>query len=157
VFDCGVADLTDENHKASRGVVVRRVGPNHEDSVHDGDEGLSHFTDVLASVDKVSEEPFERLQILEVLVGFGASGLHLLLQLREGRCVGGLVLFEELQHFLDALGVELVADRVQVLTLVSPEVELCNGVGMHATFENVLGVLLEDVPDLTTPLNNSIL
>jgi len=83
--------------------------------------------------------------------------LHLFLKLGEGRCVGGLVLLEELQHFLDALGVELLANAVQVLALVGPEAELLHGARILAVLESVLGVLLENVFNLTAPLNDRVL
>jgi hypothetical protein len=48
--DDGVADLADQDYKASRGVVVRRVGPDHEDHVHDGNEEIRHFSELLAQI-----------------------------------------------------------------------------------------------------------
>jgi hypothetical protein len=38
-----IADLTDENNKASRSVIVGRIGPDHENGVHDGDELARDF------------------------------------------------------------------------------------------------------------------
>jgi len=54
----------------------------------------------------------EGLEILEVLVGFGAGSMHFFLELGESRGVGGLVLLEEFEHLLDALGVQLLANAV---------------------------------------------
>jgi hypothetical protein len=83
--------------------------------------------------------------------------LNLLLELGEGRGVGALVLFKELEDLLDTLTVELKADGVEVLTLVSPEVKFNVGVGVVTHLERVFGVLLEDVLDLTAPLDNGVL
>jgi len=80
--------------------------------VHDRYEGLSDVRDILAGVDEVLEQVLEGLEILEVLVGLGAGGLHLFLELAESGGVGRLVLLEELQHLLYTLGVELLANAV---------------------------------------------
>ena len=154
--DNGVTDLADEHDQAGRGVIVRGVGPDHEDGVHDGDEGLSDLRDVFALVNEIFEKVVEGLEILEVLVGLSAGSLHLFLELGESGGVGGLVLLEELEHLLDTLGVELLANAVQVITLVSPEAELFHGVGVLTVLQCVLGVLLQDVLDLTAPLHDSI-
>jgi len=66
----------------------------------------------------------EGLEILVVLVGLLLGNLHLFLQLGEGSGVGALVLLKELEDLLDALRVELHTDAVQVLGLVSPELDL---------------------------------
>ena len=124
--------------------------------MHDGDEGLSDLRDVFALVNEIFEEGVEGLEILEVLVGLSAGGLHLFLELGESGGVGGLVLLEELEHLLDTLGVELLANAVQVVTLVSPEAELFHGVGILTVLQCVLGVLLQNVFDLTAPLHDSI-
>jgi hypothetical protein len=80
--------------------------------------------------------------------------LNFLLQLREGSGVGRLVLLEELEHLLNALRVQLLADLVQVLGLGFPEVELSQGVGMPVIFEGILGVLLEHILDLLLPVDD---
>jgi len=53
--------------------------------------------------------------------------LYFFLQFAEWSCVGALVLLKELEDFLDALRVELLADRVQVVRLVLPELNLGGG------------------------------
>jgi hypothetical protein len=113
--DDGVADLADQDHQASGRVVVRRVRPDHQDHVHDRDEQVGHLGELSAQVSQVSEKVGQGLQVLVVLVGLRSSGLHLLLELAEGSSVCGLVLLEELEDFLDALGVKLFADGVQVV------------------------------------------
>lgn len=97
----------------------------------------------------------ESLQVLEVLVSFLLGNLNLLLELAEGSGVGGLVLLEELEDLLDALGVELNADGVEVLGLVLPEVDLGGGEGVVTVLERVLGVLLKHVLNLLLPVDNS--
>jgi len=52
------------------------------------------------------------------------------LELAEGGGVGALVLFKELKHFLDTLRVQLLADAVEVLGLVAPELKLGQRVGV---------------------------
>lgn len=49
----------------------------------------------------------------------------------------------------------MLADGVEVLTLVLPEVKLLHGGGVVAVLKGILGVLLEDVLDLLTPLDDS--
>lgn len=73
------------------------------------------------------------------------------MEFTEGASVGGLVLLEELEDLLDALGVELLADGVQVVGLVLPELDLSEGIWMLVTLECALGVLLEDVFNLFGP------
>ena len=52
------------------------------------------------------------LQVRVGLLSFFLGDLDFLLELGEGGGVGALILLEELKNFLDALGVELQADRV---------------------------------------------
>jgi len=153
----GVADLSDENDKASRGVVVLRVGPDEENGVHDGHKELSNLVGLIAGADELAEEVLEGAEILVVLVGLFLGNLNFLLQLGEGGGVGALVLFKELKDLLDALTVELSADLVEVLALVFPELKLSHGVGVLAVLKGVLGVLLEHVLDLLLPVDDGSL
>jgi hypothetical protein len=50
----------------------------------------------------------------------------------------------------------LLADRVQVVTLVLPEVELFCRIGVHSVLESVLWVLLQDMLDLSAPLHDGV-
>lgn len=154
LLDDGVADLADEDDQAGGSVVVLGVVPDEEDGVHDGHELLSNVGELLGGVGEVVEEVLQGLQVLVVLVGLLLGDLHFLLQLAEGGGVGALVLLEELEDLLDALGVELHADGVQVLGLVLPELDLGGGQGVVAVLERVLGVLLEDVLDLLLPVDD---
>jgi hypothetical protein len=61
-------------------------------------------------------------------VGFFSGNLDIFLQLAERTCVGRLVLFEKLKNFLDSLGVQLFMDCVEVLALISPKVDLSDGI-----------------------------
>jgi hypothetical protein len=49
----------------------------------------------------------------------------------------------------------LLADGVEVLALVLPEVELFHGGRVVAVLEGVFGVLLENVLNLLAPLDDS--
>lgn len=80
--------------------------------------------------------------------------MNLLLQLAEGTSVCGLVLLEELEDFLDALGVKLFTDGVQVVRLVLPELDLGEGIRMLVTLECALGVLFQDIFNLFGPGND---
>lgn len=153
----GVADLSNENDKASRGVVVLGVGPDEEDGVHDGHKELSNLVGLIAGADELAEEVLEGAEILVVLVGLFLGNLNFLLQLGEGGGVGALVLFKELEDLLDALTVELSADLVEVLALVFPELKLSHGVGVLAVLKGVFGVLLEHVLDLLLPVDDGSL
>jgi hypothetical protein len=70
---------------------------------------------LLRGVAQVVEQVLQGLEILVVLVGFFLGDLNLFLEFGEGSGVGALVLLEELEDFLDALGVKLFADGVQVV------------------------------------------
>ena len=108
--DDGVADLADEDEKTSGGVVVLRVGPDEENRVHDGHEVLGDFRKLERGIDELVEVLLEGLEELEVLVSLDAGSGNLLLELAEGAGLGRLVLLEELEHLLDALTGELLAD-----------------------------------------------
>jgi hypothetical protein len=82
------------------------------------------------------------------------SDLNLFLKFAERSRVGALVLFKELKNLLDAFGVELEADAVEVLRLVLPEVKFSHGLGVFAVLQGVFWVLFEDVLDLFLPVNN---
>jgi hypothetical protein len=83
--------------------------------------------------------------------------LNLLLELAERTGVGGLVLLEELEHLLDALRGQLVADVVQVFGLALPEEELNRGIRVLAALQSRLGVLLKDILDLSGPVRDGLL
>ena len=83
--------------------------------------------------------------------------MHLFLQLGERSSVGGLVLLEELEHLLDLLRAELLADGVEVAGLVAPELNLSQRVWVVVTLERVLWVLLELVLDLLGPVDDGSL
>jgi len=152
--DDGIADLTDENDKAGRGVVIGRIGPDHENHMHDGDKEVGDLSELLTQVSELVEQGSEGLQVLEVLVTFRAGSLDFLLELAERASVGGLVLLEELEDLLYALRVKLVADGVEVLRFVLPEVDLSQGIGVLVTLKGALGVLLEHILDLLSPSND---
>lgn len=46
----GIADLTDQDNKTSRGVIVGGVGPDHEDHVHDGDKQVWDLSEFSAQI-----------------------------------------------------------------------------------------------------------
>lgn len=92
--------------------------------MHDGHKEVGHLGKLLAKVGKLVKQSGESLKVFEVLVGLRASSLNLLLELAERSSVGGLVLLEELENFLDALRVKLVANCIQVLGFVLPEIDL---------------------------------
>jgi len=113
--DYGIADLTDQDNQASRSVIVGRVCPDHQDHVHNGDEEIRDLGELLAQISELVEETSKCLKILKVLVSLGAGSLDFFLELAEGASVCGLVLLEEFKDFLNALGVKLIADSVEVL------------------------------------------
>ena len=152
--DDGVADLTDQDDKASRGVVIGGIGPDHEDHVHDRNEEVGNLSEFLAQISKLVKQSSKGLEILEVLIGLRASSLNFLLKLAEGSGVGGFVLLEELENLLDAFGVKLVADSVQVLRFVLPELDLSQGIGVLVSLEGAFGILLKDILNLFGPCND---
>lgn len=128
------------------------VGPDQQDGVHDGDEELGNLGQLETGVVQLIEVLLEGLEILVVLVGLKASDLNLFLELAEGASLGGLVLLEELEDFLDALSGELFTDGVQVFLLVLPELDFGGGTGVHCLFEGGLGVLAQLSLDLLGPV-----
>lgn len=119
--------------------------------MHDGHEEVGDLSELLAEVGQLAEQPRQGLEILEVLVSLCAGCLDLLLELAEGAGVGRLVLLKELEDLLDALGVELLADGVEVVGLVLPELDLNEGIGVLVPLEGALGVLLKDILNLLGP------
>jgi hypothetical protein len=76
------------------------------------------------------------------------------LELAERSGVGALVLFKELEDFLDALRVKLLADGIQVLGLVAPELKFGQGVGVATGLKGILRVLFKDIFNLLLPVDN---
>ena len=111
----GVADLTDQDHQASRGVIVGGVGPDHKNHVHNGDKEVRDLSEILSEISELVEETNKGLKILVVLIGLSAGGLNLLLELGEGTSVSRFVLLEELEHLLNALRVQLLTNGVQIV------------------------------------------
>jgi G:T/U-mismatch repair DNA glycosylase len=120
-LDNSIANLSDENDKSRWSVVVLRVVPDEQDVVHDRYEVLNDLSYFLVLVSERQEERFEGLEILKILVSLSSGNLNILLELAERSGHGGLVLFKELEHLLNALLVELLADGVKVGGLVLPE------------------------------------
>jgi len=77
--DDGVADLSDQNNKSSWCVVMLRVGPDEQDSMHDWNEKVNHLVQLLGRVGKLIEQVKEGLQIKEVLSGLRSGDLNLFL------------------------------------------------------------------------------
>ena len=131
-----------------------RVGPDQKDGVHDGDKEVRNLTQFEGGILQLEEVLRQGLEVLVVLISLHTSDLNFLLKLGESAGLGRLVLFEELENLLDALASELVADRVEVLTLVLPEIDLSDGAGVDSLFEGHLWVLAELSFDLLGPLRN---
>jgi len=80
-----------------------RVVPDQKNGVHDGNKSLSDLRKIFGAVGKSIEKILKSLEVLEVLIGLLLGNLDLLLELAEGGGIGALVLFKELENFLDAL------------------------------------------------------
>ena len=80
--------------------------------------------------------------------------MHLLLQLAEWSRVSALVLFKELKDFLDAFRGELLADAVEVLSLILPELNLSGGEWVVLALQVVLRILLQYVFNLFLPMDD---
>ena len=130
------------------------VVPDQKDRVHDRDELVCDIGQLLRGVAQVVEQVLQGLEILVVLVGFFLGDLNLFLEFGEGSGVGALVLLEELEDFLYALGVELQTDRVEVFRFVAPELDFGLGQRVVAVLERAFGVLLQHVLDLFLPVDN---
>jgi hypothetical protein len=76
------------------------------------------------------------------------------LELAEWASIGGLILLQELENLLDSFRIELLADRVEILTLVLPEINLGQRIWVVSVLQGALWVLLEDVLDLLGPVND---
>ena len=119
--------------------------------MHHRDEELRDLSEILSEIGELVEQRSEGLEVLEVLIGLCACCLDLLLELAEGSSVCGFVLLKELEDLLDPLGAKLVADGVEVVGFVLPEVDLSEGVGVLVTLEGRLWVLLKYVLNLLSP------
>lgn len=86
-----------------------------------------------------------------------ARSKDLLAQLGEGLAVRRLGHVEELEDAADAVGLELLEDRVEVARLGAPELDLDVRRRVQARLEERLGVLLEDVLDLLRPRDDGAL
>jgi hypothetical protein len=156
INDC-VGDLSNKNNKSGRSVVVLRVSPNEEDGVHDGHEQVSDLLELEGVIGQAGKKLRKSLQVEVVVVSLNSGSLNFFLELGERTSVSGLVLLEELEHLLDALTGELVADVVQVVSFGFPEVELTSWVRVLAALQGRLRVSLEDVLDLLGPVRNGLL
>lgn len=102
----GVGDLSDQNNKSGRSVVVLRVGPDQKNSVHDGHEQIRDRGQIIragAVSGQLIEQLLQGLQVEVVVVSLNACSLNFLLEFTEWTGVSGLVLLQELEHLLDAL------------------------------------------------------
>jgi len=151
-IDDGVADFSDEHNQSRWSVVMLRVGPYQSNRMHDWYKQVSSISKLFRGVGELVKQFTQGLKILIVLIGFGTSGLYLLLELAKRSSVGRLVLLEELKNFLDLLRAELFANGVQVVTLVFPEVDFCRWIRVISIFQCDLWVLLENILDLAGPM-----
>ena len=86
--DNGIANLTDQDQKASWSVVVLRIGPDKEDGMHDRDKELRDFHEIKRSVHKLVEMLFKSLEILEILISLNSGDMDLFLKFGEGTSLG---------------------------------------------------------------------
>ena len=77
--------------------------PDQKNGVHDGNKSVSDLRKIFGAVSKTIEQILKSLKVFKVLVGLLLGNLDLLLELAEGSGIGALVLFKELENFLDAL------------------------------------------------------
>ena len=63
-------------------------------------------------------------------------------------------MLEELEYLLDALRVKLIADGVEILRFVLPEIDLSKGIRVFITLKGALWILLKDVLYLFGPGND---
>jgi hypothetical protein len=71
--------------------------------VHDGNKSVSDLRKIFGAVSKTIEQILKSLKVFKVLIGLLLGNLDLLLELAERSGIGALVLFKELENFLDAL------------------------------------------------------
>mmetsp|Transcript_24254 Transcript_24254/g.21359 ORF Transcript_24254/g.21359 Transcript_24254/m.21359 type:complete len:229 (-) Transcript_24254:598-1284(-) len=152
--DDGVTDFSDEDDKSWGSVVVLGVLPDQEDDVHDGEEDFVEGSKISAFGDEILEGVLQSLQKFIVIIGFHSVALDFLVELVEGDGVGGLVLFQEFEDLLYSIRLELLIDGIQILTLLSPEFNFGEGVGVVSSLESLFGFKLEDVLDLLCPSND---
>ena len=65
--DNGVADLSDQDNKPSWGVVMLRVGPDKQNSMHDWNEKVNHLIQLLSCIGELVEQIEEGLKVEEIL------------------------------------------------------------------------------------------
>lgn len=73
------------------------------------------------------------------------------MELSKRSCVRALVLFQELDDFLDRVLLELIMDQVKVLHPVVPESNLLHRSRVISRLERCLRILFEHILDLSSP------
>jgi hypothetical protein len=125
--------------------------------VHNRHEQIFDLIELEVGPRQFSEFIRQGIKVELVVVGFLSGDLNLLLELGEWASICRLILLEELKHLLDTLTVELLADVVQVVRLVPPELQLNERVRVLVALKRRLWILLEDVLDLPGPVCDGLL
>lgn len=153
--DNGIADLSNEYYKSGWSIVVLRVSPDQEDGVHSWLKHINEVWELLSFIGKLVEDIHESFQVSVVLVGLSSGNLNFFLELAEWTSVSRLVLFKELEDFLDSLRAQLLVDSVKIGALISPEVDFSDWIRVLAVLQGHLWVSLENRFDLLGPVNDS--
>mmetsp|Transcript_9277 Transcript_9277/g.10102 ORF Transcript_9277/g.10102 Transcript_9277/m.10102 type:complete len:229 (+) Transcript_9277:1035-1721(+) len=154
LYNESIANFSDQHYQSGRFVVILGMVPDQQDDMHDGDEQLGQLYQILIFVHEIQEPFLECLQVLVVTIGFGSSGLNFLLQFGEWDGVGTLILVQKLGHLLDLVRLQLLMDRIQILGLVLPELQLNQRSRVGSLFQSRFRILLQNVLDLFSPSND---
>mmetsp|Transcript_14317 Transcript_14317/g.34859 ORF Transcript_14317/g.34859 Transcript_14317/m.34859 type:complete len:295 (-) Transcript_14317:702-1586(-) len=137
-----VANLAHQDHDPPRRVVVVRVLPYQQHSVHDGFEELGELRELVREV-KLLEIPVQGFEEQHVVVGFDARCRHLLTQPMERGVIARLGNLKHLDNLADLQPAELLVDSIEVRRLVLPKLELGQRAGVQSILQRCLGVSLE--------------
>ena len=116
LVDQRVADLPHEHHQPRGRVVVLRVLPDEQNDVQHRLEELEEVREVVLLIE-AAEPVLQSAQVLHVVVRLHAGREDLLAKTRERLAVGRLRLVEGAEHAADALALQLLENRVQVVSL----------------------------------------
>mmetsp|Transcript_90029 Transcript_90029/g.275599 ORF Transcript_90029/g.275599 Transcript_90029/m.275599 type:complete len:618 (-) Transcript_90029:177-2030(-) len=155
--DDRITNFADKHGETGRSVVKLGITPNHEDPMQNPFEGFVEGLELDGVRCELADGLLQRRQELYVVVGLLAGLLNLSLQPGEGHGVRALVRLQELQDLLQAVHTELGMDRIQVVGLALPELDLRRGLRVLAVPQHHIGILLEDVADLLRPRDDRAL
>lgn len=149
--DDGVADLSDQDHKSGRSVVISGLLPDKEDQMHDWDVQVMSDLKLLRVVAQLLEPRSQGVQVFEIVVGFDSGVHHFFLQLRERVGVCAFISFQETEDILNFVGFQLLVDGIEIVSLLLPEFEFGERSWVVALLQSLFRFQFQNIFDLFGP------